>query len=87
MATENKVIYYDMTEAVESSWRKRKVKSLSEQVPVHNETPKPSVSALDKSTNRPIREDSLETAKHLLLEKSNEKAARIQSLEAENAQL
>ena len=31
MDMENKVIYYDMTEAVESSWRQRKTESLSEQ--------------------------------------------------------
>lgn len=59
----------------------------SAQVPVDNEALKPSASTLDKPTNRPICEDALETAKHLLLEESNEKAARIQSLEAENAQL
>jgi transposase-like protein len=59
----------------------------STKAPVDNVTAKPIISSLDEPTNKPIRKKAFETAKQLLLEESNEKAARIRFLEAENAQL
>jgi hypothetical protein len=57
------------------------------QVTVDEKTSKPAAPTLDAPINKPIREDTLKTAKQLLFEDSKEEAARIQSLEAENAHL
>lgn len=58
-----------------------------ETIPSDMETPKLASSSLDEPANEPMRETALETAKQLLLEESDDRAARLQSLEAENAKL
>ena len=50
-------------------------------------SPKIAAPILDEPTIKPVREDAVESAKQLLLEETNEKAAHIRSLETENARL
>ena len=55
--------------------------------PVNEVCPITAAPILDEPTILPVHKDAAETAKHLLFDETNEKAAHIRSLETENARL